>query len=398
MEISALLCSHFLLSISTSDSDNLPWAPHSPWTTNSAFFQSRHGDLSFRQSLHTFQISASLSTKSLQHLKLTHYLAPTSWCCSTRVGVMRWVHHWWCLLATACCRQLQKTIRDSGGCDCRGKIVVLGVEAVSFRGVVDRRVLTADVEANLGLITCEMCGFDQTAKLKSSARSGAAGSLDSSHWQWSLCSRRWCGTEGRKWVKHIKEWSMKHVLSGWLLPCPKVQHIPNLSHTQVRVMICDQVRDTLKNCACDKVFCLQYHPHVNIVCDLSCDECKRSNEPAMGLSQTRVHLVTAVASLFTGQRMSGLPILAKSRNFRTIRERSFDNFPVVSSSSFSKWWLSRHGMETLYISSAFCLPVRNIFPLISSHVLPCQKTKLLVSREISPKHVSIELLRQRFVI
>ena len=43
-----------------------------------------------------------------------------------------------------------------GGCDCGGgEVVVVGVEAVSPRGVVDRRVLTADVDASLGLITCE---------------------------------------------------------------------------------------------------------------------------------------------------------------------------------------------------------------------------------------------------
>ena len=33
----------------------------------------------------------------------------------------------------------------------------------------------------------------------------------------------------------------------WILRCAKVQHIPNLSRTQVRVMICDQVRHTEKN-------------------------------------------------------------------------------------------------------------------------------------------------------
>ena len=43
----------------------------------------------------------------------------------------------------------------SGGCDCGGKVVVLDVEAVSLPGVVDRCVLTADVDAGLGLITCE---------------------------------------------------------------------------------------------------------------------------------------------------------------------------------------------------------------------------------------------------
>ena len=40
-----------------------------------------------------------------------------------------------------------------GGCDCGGEVVVVGVEAVSPRGVVDRRGRTADVDAGLGLIT-----------------------------------------------------------------------------------------------------------------------------------------------------------------------------------------------------------------------------------------------------
>ena len=52
-----------------------------------------------------------------------------------------------------------------GGCDCGGEVVVVGVEAVSPRGVVDRRVLTADVDAGHGLIiTSERSGLDQTAK------------------------------------------------------------------------------------------------------------------------------------------------------------------------------------------------------------------------------------------
>ena len=42
---------------------------------------------------------------------------------------------------------------------------------------------------------------------------------------------------------NIREWSMKHVVSVMtFLDAQRVQHIPNLSHTQVRVMICDQVR------------------------------------------------------------------------------------------------------------------------------------------------------------
>ena len=52
-----------------------------------------------------------------------------------------------------------------------------------FEVVVDRRVLTAHVDASLGLATCERCRFDQAAKLKSSMRSGAEGSPDFSHRQ-----------------------------------------------------------------------------------------------------------------------------------------------------------------------------------------------------------------------
>ena len=67
-------------------------------------------------------------------------------------------------------------IRGFGGCDCGGKVVVLGVEAVSPQGVVDRRVLTAGVDASLGLITCERSGFSQRAKMQSS-ECGAGGLL-----------------------------------------------------------------------------------------------------------------------------------------------------------------------------------------------------------------------------
>ena len=39
---------------------------------------------------------------------------------------------------------------------------------------------------------------------------------------------------------------------------------------------------------------------------------------AKRLSQALVHFVTALASLFTDQRMSGLPIRAKYKHFKTI--------------------------------------------------------------------------------
>ena len=47
-------------------------------------------------------------------------------------------------------------IRGFGGCDCGGKVIVLGVEAVSPRRQVDRSVLAADFDEALGLVTCEM--------------------------------------------------------------------------------------------------------------------------------------------------------------------------------------------------------------------------------------------------
>ena len=71
----------------------------------------------------------------------------------------------------------------SGAATGGGEVVAVGVEAVSPRGVVDRRVLTADVDASLGLMTCDRSGFDQTAKLQSFVRSGAEGSPNSSHVQ-----------------------------------------------------------------------------------------------------------------------------------------------------------------------------------------------------------------------
>ena len=59
------------------------------------------------------------------------------------------------------------------------KSIVAPLSYQGFRrpgGAVDRRVLTADFDAGLGLITCERVMFDQAAKLKPSVRSGT--------WQW----------------------------------------------------------------------------------------------------------------------------------------------------------------------------------------------------------------------
>ena len=87
-----------------------------------------------------------------------------------------------CVLCVVLCEVSTKNIGVFGCCDCGGK-AILNVEAVSPRWVVDRRVLTADVDAGLGLITCLKRGVGQIAKQHPCWRSGAGGSPDSSQQQ-----------------------------------------------------------------------------------------------------------------------------------------------------------------------------------------------------------------------
>ena len=50
------------------------------------------------------------------------------------------------------------------------------------------------------------------------------------------------------------------------------------------------------------------------------------------------------------------------------------------------------------VAQPFHLPIRSIFPRISSHDLPHRKTKRSFSREIFPNQLTSQLLRRRFVI
>ena len=138
--------------------------------------QSRHGDFSFQTEFAHFPNLDlfTFSTKSLQHLQVARYLA-------LDVGAKPWVYHacWYLLRAIAGCRLLMKTV----GAVVVSKVIVLDVEAVSPRGQADRRVLTADVDAGLRLITCERSRFSQMAKQLSSWRSSTGRSPDSSHEQ-----------------------------------------------------------------------------------------------------------------------------------------------------------------------------------------------------------------------
>ena len=63
------------------------------------------------------------------------------------------------------------------------------------------------------------------------------------------------------------------------------------------------------------------------------------------LSQVLVHFVMDRASLFTDHRMSGLPIRAKYKHFRTIWEHTCHKSPTDFISSL-KWWSSMHGVDT----------------------------------------------------
>ena len=65
------------------------------------------------------------------------------------------------------------------------------------------------------------------------------------------------------------------------------------------------------------------------------------------LSQALVHFVIDPVSLFTGHKISGRPIRAKYKHFRTIWEHACDNSPTDFISSSLKWWSSMHGVNSL---------------------------------------------------
>ena len=66
-----------------------------------------------------------------------------------------------------------------------------------------------------------------------------------------------------------------------------------------------------------------------------CDECKNIKR-LNRLSQALVHFVIDRARLFTDQRISGLPIRAKYKHFRTFCDDMFDNSPTDFNSSSLK--------------------------------------------------------------
>ena len=113
---------------------------------------------------------------------------------------------------------------------------------------------------------------------------------------------------------------------------------------------------------------LHYYPYKNTVYIHMCDGCKISSDS--GLSQALVHFVIDRASLFTDHKISGRPILAKYKHFRTIWELLFDKSPTDFNSSSMKWWSSMHGVDTFVelLNSLVCQPTLSFH--ISWHDLP----------------------------
>ena len=101
------------------------------------------------------------------------------------------------------------------------------------------------------------------------------------------------------------------------------------------------------------------------------------------LSQALVHLVIARASLFTDHKISGLPVRAKYRHFRTISGQTFDNSPTDPILLPSIGGRQCMVLRLCIAVELFGSPVRSIFPRISLHDLPYHKTMRNCSRQVS---------------
>ena len=88
--------------------------------------------------------------------------------------------------------------------------------------------------------------------------------------------------------------------------------------------------------------------HMTMVSVMIRDECRKSNELSVCHRLLSIFVI-ARASLSTDQRMSGLPIRAQHRHFKTICEHTLDSAPTVPSSSSLKLWSSKQGVENFVL-------------------------------------------------
>ena len=110
-----------------------------------------------------------------------------------------------------------------------------------------------------------------------------------------------------------------------------------------------------------------------LFCSHMYDECTRSN--ALNVCHMLLSILWPHEQVCSRTiKIAGLQIRAKHRQFRTICEQTVDSSPTDPFSSSLKWWSSKHGVATLNNCSVVFSQVRNIFPRISLHDLPCHRT------------------------
>ena len=179
------------------------------------------------------------------------------------------------MLAAACCWSLRKMVQIFGGRDgvCQ---VIPEVEAVFPGRKVDRRVLTVDVDAELGLITCARSGIGQMARRSTPRRCRTlCGWFDSSQHRWSRGPGRWrCRSEGRQCRDVPERHGERMENDFWECAQNRVNVFLRLGSvlTRTHVCACEKVVSELTNkCgtqrrltrtgnwvkyACGKVFCV----------------------------------------------------------------------------------------------------------------------------------------------
>ena len=121
---------------------------------------------------------------------------------------------------------------------------------------------------------------------------------------------------------------------------------------------------------------------------------KRAERPP----QTLVHFVTALASLFTDQRTSNLPIRAAYKhcgdNLRAYFWQVSNWFQFLLCEVMVVQARSWDSVQRL----SFYLPNRDTSQRTFSHDFPYRMTTRQFLREVSPTMVIIQLLQQKFVI
>ena len=136
-----------------------------------------------------------------------------------------------------------------------------------------------------------------------------------------------------------------------------------------------------------------HFPHDNVGGSHSWNECRKLIVPA----HAGVHFVTDRANLLTDHRVSGRPVRARYKHFKTTWEQTSENSPLFSSFSFLVWWSSNQGLKTLKSCSTFLFANSQYR---STHFRACpsesyRRTTLKFSREVCPILVILRYIQQK---